>query len=399
MDALMPMATEVQKSMCRTERQGASGRRLRGLMRELGRRASVPNRVRRSGRPSGSVGTVCARSQGFASQKVLSLSIAELRRIHKTSHGSSTRMMKFLLSSLTEDERRRWTAEVRELSDRVTEVVKGCGSCAAFQARTAAPVSQMPRTDLGYLDRGWADVFVVDSHRKLFAALFIDDATADISVELLCGPATGKTMCEAYLLGWALHRGHFRELVTDGGGENVAKEFVSSLEELGVFKSLTAGKISEAHGKVERPVRTVRWSLDRLIDSNDTSQWTEAQWRICLKTIENAVRNEVLLGESSASLRATGRCSSVHRNLLTDTAVTGGAACSPSQLQTVQDAALESYRVTLCSRRLREMLSSQHQPMLVEYQAGERVEFMREETRGRSGEEFVGGDGTGQRRT
>jgi len=222
---------------------------------------------------------------------------------------------------------------------------------------------------------------------KLWAILVIDEATNELAIEALEDPG-GEAAFEAYERRWASIRGHFAEIVSDAGGEFVAKSFIARCEASGVFKKVTAAKSSESHGKVERPIRTVRWTVDRLKEElrEEKKEWSLVQWNKALHSIENGIRNEVLVAGTSSSMRGTGRCSSMHLNTLTDTAVTG-AEVTPDSLMDVQRRAQKAYVSTVWNRKLRAILAEQSAPASADQQfrVGDVVEYLRDQDKGRSG--------------
>ena len=288
--------------------------------------------------------------------KALRLTRAQLTRIHKVGHAGVDRLMAFLVRTRGMD--RATTSEMAHLRTKVEQVVKACAGC-RDQAPRRRRVTRIPR-ETRWLERGWADFFKLgedDEGVQLWAMAIIDESTAEIAVSLFeCKEdQAGKVAYTNYYLSWASKKGHFEHLVSDVGGEYISSAFLREAEQTGkVHKEVTPADSSESHGRVERVVRTLRWTLDRLKADSRTKKWTKRDWLIALATGENAYRNEVLAGGHSSSVRATGRTSSVTTNLLSDTRASGHA--EPTELQEIMDTALEAYRAVVADRRLRQML-------------------------------------------
>jgi len=201
-------------------------------------------------------------------------------------------------------------------SQLVEKVVSECSLCRAVEPRLRR-VLAVP-AEVGWLERGWCDLFHIrrlPNGVDLWALGVADECTGDVAFCLLNEGTSGALVWEAYYDRWASIRGHFVHLLSDAGGELVSRAFLEHAEEMGVFKTVTAAKSSESHGKIERYFRTARWTLDRLAVNPSSSKWGVREWKRALQDTENAIRNEVLAGGSSASLRSMGRTSTVHRNL------------------------------------------------------------------------------------
>ena len=144
----------------------------------------------------------------------------------------------------------------------------------------------------------------------------------------------------------------------------------------GLAKRATPAYSSSSHGRVERLIETVRWSLDRCEDVPQD----EDEYRTLLYTIENSIRNTVMTrnGGGSASVRATGRISSV---ILQPEEQEGDCLKSGHQavvrLQEVQEAASKAYMESRCSRALAEILRAAPRPTPRPLVAGEAVKFRR----------------------
>lgn len=262
-------------------------------------------------------------------------------------------------------------------------VVQACKHCRNVDQRVRRQTG-IP-TALDFRARGWVDLFLVVG--KLWAIVIIDEATKELALELM-EDTTAEAAWEAYVDRWASLRGHFGELLSDPGGEFIGKDFIVRAEMSKVFKKVTAAKSSESHGGVERPIRTVRWTVDRLKDElrERKEEWCAKKWRRALHSIENGIRNEVLVGSSSASIRATGRVSSMHLNALSDSAVSGAEVPTGSLLD-VQRRAQEAFVRVVWDRKLRAILAERAAPASVEhvFKVGDVVEFCRDTERGASG--------------
>ena len=240
----------------------------------------------------------------------------------------------------------------------------------------------MVPAELQFNQRGWIDFFKLTG---VFTAMLIaDEASSDIALGVLAVP-TAKKAWREYFLRWAARKGPHEEIVSDVGGELIGREFLKEAEQQNVFKKVTAASSSESHGRVERPIKTVRWSLDRiLVEEPDADRWDQSEWEVVLASLENAIRNEVIVGGSSASLRATGRTSSIHRNLLSDSPSTGDAIDDLGATRKLMDVAVKQYREVLNSDRLRRLLVQRVPSRGDEtYELGDTVYYLREPESGR----------------
>jgi len=217
--------------------------------------------------------------------------------------------------------------------------------------------------------------------------IIVDEATCELAMTVL-DDRTGLSAYKSYFLRWASLRGHFVEFVTDVGGNFISKDFLREMQAAAVFKKVTAASSSESHGRVERVIRTVRYSLDRIVEERRRRKVeppSKSEWNVIVASVENGVRNEVMAGASgsTASLRATGRCSSIHLGLLGDTASSGA---TETELSRLADEALDAYRYVNNNRRLRTILSEQSRPTPSPVCVGQAVEYLREPGKlGRSG--------------
>jgi len=130
-------------------------------------------------------------------------------------------------------------------------------------------------------------------------------------------------------------------------------------------------------------VRTIRWSLDRIL-SEMKREPTPEEWRTICATVENSVRSEILIGGFSSSQRALGGGNiSLGRSIVSESRVTGSEKVADDD--DVARVAMDAFRVTRNSDRLRKLLA-QREPASrswKEYALGDRVMFMREEKKGR----------------
>ena len=318
--------------------------------------------------------------------RALSLTEAEIRKMHRAGHATARRLLDFLRASIPSRKRKQFSAQWAALRERVAKVTKECTGCVRNRRRVV-PGTRVPECK-GYGEKGWVDFMCLDHQSQQWAIIVVDDATADVGwAALPRGQAKAETAWRGYVQAWAGRHGPHKNLVSDVDGSLVAKDFRDLAEKTGLFKTCTAGAASESHGKVERTIQTFRWSLDRVRDGDKGPEVrrvpkTRDEWQYVLDVVGNAIRNEVRVGGGSASLRAYGRETSMARNLLTDTAATAPHEGDPN-LSVMQEEALEAYREVVFSKKLRRLLAQKERPQPAEYQPGEKVLYCREPDTGR----------------
>ena len=238
------------------------------------------------------------------------------------------------------------------------EVVESCRSCGVHEPSGDTHPPHVPDLNLKFNEKLWLDMANLDRHLRFEVLIMVDEAEAEVALELVVEPTASKCW-DAYYARWGSLRGHPGEMVSDGGGELAGPAFGDNADGAGILRTLTPAKSSPSHGRVERVIRTVRHSLDRLKEDERTAAWVESDYRRAVQTIENGIRNEVGLSSggtmSTASVRSTGRCSSVHRNVLD----MGAAEAEKSEsVDKVVALAKKVYREAIASRTLREILHS-----------------------------------------
>jgi len=323
-----------------------------------------------------------------ASKKKLPLALrmtrAQLRKVHRVGHAGATRMFDFLMK--TKGMREVTTTQTEQLMKKIKLVIAACDGCRAMAPR-ARRVTRIPRV-VEWLQRGWCDFMKLAD--GLWAMVIIDESSAEIALALVEeneGEGAGAAAYRTYFLAWGSKKGHFVELLSDVGGELISAAFLKEAEQAKMNKFVTPAASSESHGRVERVIETVRWSIDRMRANSKTKSWTRDQWKMALAIAENAYRNEILTDGWSSSQRATGRSSSVAQTLLSDSR--GSGDCEPSELQQVMDVSLEAYRDTIADRRLRRMLVTRRadaqrgQKDRVPVQCGDLVAYLRKSKKDR----------------
>ena len=319
--------------------------------------------------------------------KAYQMPVKQLTKIHRTNHSTVSRMMTFLQSTVGAAERS--AAENEKLKEKLLEVVESCRSCGVHEPSGDTHPPHVPDLNLKFNEKLWLDMANLDRHLRFEVLIMVDEAEAEVAMELVVEPTASKCW-DAYYARWGSLRGHPGEMVSDGGGELAGPAFGDNADGAGILRTLTPAKSSPSHGRVERVIRTVRHSLDRLKEDERTAAWVESDYRRAVQTIENGIRNEVGLSSggtmSTASVRSTGRCSSVHRNVLD----MGAAEAEKSEsVDKVVALAKKVYREAIASRTLREILHSKPHadddaPEL-KIPAKSLVEVYRPETVGRSG--------------
>ena len=285
-------------------------------------------------------------------------------------------MYQFLLSTIPQEWRR--AGLLAGLRDRVGTVTRTCGICPRFAPRRGHGV-QVP-TITKYNERVWADS--AKASEAVDVLIVTDEGTGEAMVEPLKRPASSAAAWDAIYIRWLAVRGAPKEMVTDGGGELGSNEFNERCERAGITPRKTASASSESHGRVERTVRTLRWSLDRIV-SEMKREPTMEEWRIICATVENSMRSEILVGGFSSSQRALGGANiSLGRSVVSENRVTGSV---PEDDDDVARVAMEAFRETRNSDRLRKMLAqrSSEARSWREYAIGDKIMFCREERKGR----------------
>jgi hypothetical protein len=279
--------------------------------------------------------------------KVLDLSDRELRKIHQGSHRGLTALWHFLKSQVPRDARRVWKTELNALRDRLKVLVDRCKPCQAYKRRQRGQQKVSER--VGANRRVWGDLMCLDKSQETWALVLVDESTAWAEGYVVSKP-TGEKVWGAFWQ-WCSRYGPPREFVTDRGGEFVNEVFVAECEAIGVRKRTSAGAAPDAHGRIERVIETVRWTLDRRGESERRK--TVAEWAVVLSTVFNATNNEVRRGEGCASERWLGRVTSTWSNVLSEDDVLRG---DETQFAAIREETLEDYRAAVNSTKLRAIL-------------------------------------------
>ncbi len=280
--------------------------------------------------------------------KVLALSDRDLIRIHEGSHRGMTALWHFLKSQVPRGARRVWKSEMNGLRDRLKAMVDGCKKCNAYRRRQKGVQKVSERVAPNR--RVWGDLMCLDKSQEIWALVLVDESTAWGEGYVVTKPTTEKAWAEFWQ--WCARNGPPREFVTDRGGEFVTEKFVAECEAIGVWKRTSAGSAPDAHGRVERVIETVRWTLDRRGENGKRK--TAAEWATVLSTVFNAANNEVRRGEGSASERWHGRGTSTWLNVLSED--DAGAGSDTAQFQRIREETLEDYRAVVNCSKLRAIL-------------------------------------------
>ena len=323
------------------------------------------------------------RRQRSKAEKVLRLTQAQVSKIHRTNHAGFSRMVKFLRRVAGPMK----PGQFKPVEEKIKKAIAECKVCENREPR--APRCTVVPCERSWLERGVADFFKVNAFQKtgertLWGLIVMDSATKRTSLSMLRA-ATAKEAWKAYMVRWASVWGHFQQLLTDPDTSFLAQNFLKEAELAGVIKSVTPAKSSESHGEVERPIRVIRHTIDRLSEQNrlDRREWTEDEWEVAIAQIENAMNNEVVVG-STPSERTTGRGSHMALSALSDTLVTGHEA-TPGSLQRAARDAQEIFMQTNWSGKFRAILTEAPAKAGAQVKLGDLVRYCREEARAPGG--------------
>ena len=311
--------------------------------------------------------------------QIFRLTTAQLLKLHCKTHTPGETLFRYLRRTLAKKTWPVYKRQLRNLRKTLRKIQSKCRGCNNFKRRQRRTTKfrKLP----SWRRRGWVDLFCLNNSKQLWAACFVEESSALMALQVL-RKRDAANVYEAYESRWASRWGHFEHLVSDIGGELVAKEFIALCDQNAVFKSVTAGESSESHGKVERAIGSVRFSLDKMENEkelqykNYSKGWNTPEWVGALNAIENTYNN-TLDGRSNytPSQRACGRNTSMALNILGDTPAS--ATLSPHDLVKVQDYARESYRTVLYSRTVRSALREKAQSQPLGFEIGQKVYYFR----------------------
>ena len=273
------------------------------------------------------------------------LTRAELVKIHETAHSAATRMTKFVASTVKDP-----TADFRKTLGKVcTDIVWHCEICRKFGHHTNPGTSIRPPVSKNF--RGWVDAVTLSHSDHRLALVIVDEGTRDVAIGLLQGEEA-EDYYSAYMIHWAAVHGPHQTLLSDGGGGLASDKFRAMLSDIGTVKLKGPGRSSASFGLVERVIETIRHHTDRL-SADPGGPKTSQQWQVALAITANSLRNEIVVGDSTASERSVGSRTSLHSNTsLTSTSHN----MSHLQLLKIKEATQRSFYATINSDKLRAKL-------------------------------------------
>ena len=233
-----------------------------------------------------------------------------IERVHKHSHAKPNRLCKFLISTtgkLSPKQR-------KNLFDLCVSVYKECRGCSVHGNRTKPGTAL--RTPKSKNAQGWLDVLTIDHKNKIKCLLIVDEGTRDIA-GCVVEKCDSLTLFNSYLLNWAAIHGPHAFLCGDGDGAFTSDLFRDLCLQYGIVKHAGPAESSESFGLIERQIETVRLATDRLSASADGPK-TFNEWRVAIALVINGIRNEVIVGGTTASERSMGSRTSLFSNLLQD---------------------------------------------------------------------------------
>ena len=311
-----------------------------------------------------------------------------LKRIHLLRHQPAERMIRFIETCIPPKALRQAGSrpEVKRFRDAVEHyskfVVKNCLGCILNGKKISRPIgiSIVPPFKVGMLD-----TFVLDYRNKWYALVVCDLGTGmcwaypireALSSE---GAPTGKSCYVTYITRYACIFGPHKQIVTDSDSIFTGKEVTQLWQQLGVEKESVAAYAHFSMGSAERMIQMFRWAIDRIRVESPPTSWTA--WEIVLSTIGNQYHNENDLSGTSPSMRVGGRFTSLLRNALLDTLVTGSEDTN-EYIETAEKA-VEAYTQAKSDRKLRRMLSGRNPPGISDasqppFPKGTRVAYYRE---------------------
>ena len=307
---------------------------------------------------------------------VLHLKYEEVKQIHARTHLPKQRMLNFLVCAIPKAQRVQFASEIARLKGFVEQAVQECKQCALHVKRIRPRTKP---TSFGWFNRlVFVDCVCLDKVRNIWALGVVEDDGDEFVLE----PLRNRTAAEAadmFFLSWIAKWGCVDELcISDVGGEFLGEEFRDICMAKGFAKRCSPPYQHESNAKIERKFGVVRWSVDRFLNKRSEKK-TFREWQVICKTIENEMRNTLLVGGYSASERSTGRKSSMHMHALNDTPASGAlyVGSHVRALQQLEDDAREAVKSVLCDRKVRQMLSEKVLPVVRRYRRGEIVYYQR----------------------
>ena len=228
----------------------------------------------------------------------------ELAKFHSRRHTPVRGLMQILRGTLKPHQLAQFRAELKQLKQRLENVVQHCEGCAGGQHRPH-PTVVLPSVG-AYNIRVFIDLMCYDPQRDIWVLAAVCTGTREVMLARLSAK-TAKATATAFHLRWSSLRGTPAHLVSDNGPEMIGGETISLAEVSGTVKTTCGAYHSESHGSVENVIRTVRYSMDRSRrDQYVKAPRTVTEIDVYLASLENAMRSELLIGGYSSAQRAWG---------------------------------------------------------------------------------------------
>ena len=298
---------------------------------------------------------------------------------HRTTHAGVERLFGAILVAFPTVDRN----NLRTLCERA---VAKCELCSKYGHVASAGTSLRPSLLKG--ERGHLDVFTLDHKRGFIGLVVVDEGTRDLAVSALYVPADDETrgveVFRTYLLAWATTHGCHRYFLSDGDGCFKSKSFRNLCHYFHIILQAGPGFSSSSYGIVERMIRTVRISSDK-VGAMPDGPTSVRDWDVSLHIIANGIRNEIASGGSTASMRSIGSDSTLFRSM-GHSEIWGDTGPEP-RLSSLRASSLLAYHQSLNSEKLRllgkERATRHVQVLANTYPQGSLVDYYRERESGR----------------
>ena len=295
----------------------------------------------------------------------LSLSKAELTKLHKAGHVPAERLLTYLLrsnSTPVSDEDR------KALLEKLKEIVAGCAGCQLHGPKPMAPGAKL-RDLPAFNEEVIFDLVQLRSGIWVFSIMCRGTKYKKYSA---MPDSRAYTAARIFIRDWTRHFGMPRKLgfpddsgssLHDRGSEFIGSDFLAQLDSMIVLNSATPAYSPESHGDVERANRTLLEAL------RDTPVRTVNEGDVVCSTAENVLNNTLDHGAGfTSSQLAFGRSTDMFRNLFTDSPASAMATERASdqmrRLMGLQDIARQKTMEVIYSRQIRLALAQRTRPQL-----------------------------------
>ena len=304
-----------------------------------------------------------------------------LRILHKIRHSPADKMKQFIVAAIPDKAKRQMGSypDVKTFIENVGRfceaVVKKCLGCALNGKKVSRPISI---SVIQPFTVGMVDTFVLDYEKRWYALCVVDLGTGMCWGYVIRDrfPPDAHACYTTYLVRYASVFGPHLQVIADRDSIFSGIEATNLWQELGVDRESTGSFAHFSLGSAERHIGMFRWALDRIRVENPPNSLIG--WDVALASIGNQFFNEPDFSGTTPSQRVSGRSTSLLRNALQDTLVTGNL--NTNEHIEIAERAREVYTHAKADRRLRKLLNS-HLPKGSDqpaYPDGTKVAYYRE---------------------